>query len=174
MFTIGTNGTARQDRRRDLLPILFVLAALFMAMSWVGPARAGDTSAGAARPDAKAAANHIAATEAAVADETPTFGLPPIVLRVTDENAANRTVAFKAALVFDEEDDDRIEDSMRVSKRLLPRIMDSVITGIEGKRIANLSDPSTVDRMVLQRANLVLNPYGVVVRALRMDFLETH
>lgn len=169
MFAIGTTGTARHYRHRDLLPVLLVLAALFAAMSWVEPAKAGETKKGA-----KEAANHVAATEAAVAEEMPSFGLPPIVLRVRDENAANRTVAFKAALLFDEDDSSRIEDSIRVSKRLLPRIMDSVITGIEGKRIANLSDPATMDRMVLRRTNLVLNPYGVVVHALRMDYLETH
>ena len=163
--------TARVSRRSDLLPVLAVLGLLALAMSWVQPAFAGEDTDDAA----KKAAHHVATTEAAVAEEMPTFGLPPIVVRVKDgTSVADKTVAFKADFLFDEIDIGRIEDSINVSKKLLPRIMDSVILGIEGKHIANLSDPATMDRMVIQRANLVLKPYGVVVKALKMRYLAVY
>jgi hypothetical protein len=108
----------------------------------------------------------------AVGEAVSSFGLPPIVVKVREPgDTQDRTITFKADLVFDEVDQNRIDDSMSVSKRLLPRIMDSVITGLDGKRIENLSDPATVTAMVVERANLVLTPYGVVVKALKMQYL---
>lgn len=158
---------AQWSRTSDLLPVLAVLGLLVLAMSWVQPAAAGEV-----KDDAKEAAHHVASTEAAVAEDIPTFGLPPIVVRVREDGVAgDKTIAFKADFLFDEIDIGRIEDSINVSKKLLPKIMDSVIMGIEGRRIANLSDPATMDRMVIQRVNLVLNPYGVVVKELKMRYL---
>jgi hypothetical protein len=163
--------TVRVSRRSDLLPVLAVLGLLALAMSWVQPAFAGEET----EDNAKEAAHHVATMEAAIAEEIPTFGLPPIVVRVKDgASITDKTVAFKADLLFDEIDIGRIEDSINVSRKLLPRIMDSVILGIEGKHIANLSDPTTMDQMVIQRANLVLKPYGVVVKALKMRYLEVN
>lgn len=171
---ISHDGIARGTRARragDLLPVLAILGVLVLAMSWTGPA----LSAGKAS-DAKTAVRHFADTEAAIADaasdEMSSFGLPPVVVRVRDPaDMQERTITFKADLVFDEVDQDRIDDSISVSKHLLPRIMDSVLTGLDGKHIANPSDPETVKTLVVERANLVLKPYGVVVRTLKMQYL---
>lgn len=170
---ISREGIARETRARrtgDLFPVLAILGVLVLAMSWTGPA----VSAGKA-PGANAA-RQIADVETSAADasgdEMSSFGLPPIVVRVRDPgDMQERTITFKADLVFDEVDQKRIDDSISVSKRLLPRIMDSVITGLDGKRIANPPDPATVAKMVVERANLVLEPYGVVVRTLKMQYL---
>lgn len=161
----------RPGRFGDLLPVLMILVAVALAMSWTLPARSAENNA-----NAKAAARHVADTETAVGETVDemvsSFGLPPIVVKVREPgDAQDRTIAFKADLVFDEVDMDRIEASMSVSKHLLPRIMDSVITGLDGKRIENLSDPESVTKVVIERANRVLRPYGVVVKALKMRYL---
>jgi hypothetical protein len=148
-----------------LLPVL-LLTAMLLLTPWQRAAWASGSSV--------AAAEHVANTEAAVGNaELPTFSLPPIVLQVREiNNPKKRTIAFKAALVFDEVDEGRIEDSMSVTKSVLPRIMDSVIIGIQGERFNKLPDPEAVDRLVIQHANAVLKPYGVVIKALKMHYLD--
>jgi hypothetical protein len=157
----------RARRFGDLLPVLMTLGMVALAMSWTLPAWSAEKE-----PDAEAAARQVADTEAAVGEMIPIFGLPPIVVQVRNrDDAEGRTIAFKADLIFDEDDPDRIEDSVSVTKHLLPRIMDSVITGLDGKRVDNMSNPESVTRTVVERANLVLKPYGVVVKALKIHFL---
>lgn len=157
----------RARRFGDLLPVLMTLGMVALAMSWTLPAWSAEKE-----PDAEAAARQVADTEAAVGEMIPIFGLPPIVVQVRNRDGAEgRTIAFKADLIFDEDDPDRIEDSVSVTKHLLPRIMDSVITGLDGKRVDNMSNPESVTRTVVERANLVLKPYGVVVKTLKIHFL---
>ena len=75
------------------------------------------------------------------------------------------------ALIFDETDEDRINDSLRIAKTLMPRIMDSVITGVQGHRFDSASKAEDVNRMILDRSVAVLQPYGVVVKTLRIERL---
>jgi len=162
-----SSGVGQTCRHGDLLPVLIILGVVVLAMSWTRPAVSADEAT-----DAKAAARHVVDTETAVGEMPPSFGLPPIVVKIRESgDAQGRTVAFKADLIFDEVDQGRIEDSISVTKHLLPRVMDSVITGLDGKLIENLSESATVSKMVIERANLVLKPYGVVVKALKMHYL---
>jgi hypothetical protein len=171
IFRDETARTPRVCHIGDLLSVLAILGVRVLAVSWMRPAMSADKA-----PDVRAAARQLADSETAVGgavgEAVSSFGLPPIVVKVREPgDTQDRTITFKADLVFDEVDQNRIDDSMSVSKRLLPRIMDSVITGLDGKRIENLSDPATVTAMVVERANLVLTPYGVVVKALKMQYL---
>jgi len=142
-----------------LLPALALAGLLTVTMPWARAAYAsgGETSHGEA------------AGADSVPEGPPIFGLPPIVVNVLQTgNPKAQTVVFKADLVFDEVDPTRIEDTMSVTKSLLPRIMDSVITGIQGKRFNDLKDIAFLNDVVLQRSNDVLKPYGVVVKSLHL------
>ena len=55
---------------------------------------------------------------------------------------------------------------------LLPRIMDSVITGIEGKQFEDLSNLVFLNDVIVRRSNSVLKPYGVVVKSLNLKDLS--
>lgn len=123
---------------------------------------------------APASATNAADEDGADADVvSPIFGLPPIVVTVLENSDPTaKTLIFMAVLVFDEVDAVRIEDSLSVTKSLLPRIMDSVITGIQGKRFDDLANLAALNDIILQRSNAVLTPYGVVVKSLRLRNLS--
>jgi hypothetical protein len=105
----------------------------------------------------------------------PIFGLPPIVVQIPGRGRANaRTIVFKAALIFDEVDADRINDSQRLAKTLLPKIMDSVITGVQNHHFVDLTNTEEVNKVVLDRSTVVLKPYGVLLKGLRMEHLGVH
>jgi hypothetical protein len=124
-------------------------------------------------PEAVSAASASDGHAAETPRERPHFGLPPIVVQVMEKrDPTARVVIFKANLFFDEVDQDRINDTMRVTKSLLPRIMDSVITGIQGKRFDDLSDFAWLNEVVLRRSNAVLKPYGVEVSSLELKDLS--
>jgi hypothetical protein len=148
--------------------------ALGMALVWAFSSHV----AGAAgyRTEAISPAMSAHVSLATVADEeAPSFGLPPIVVQLrTRDGQGNKTISFKAALIFDEVDWDRIEDSMRVTKTLMPRIVDSVISGIQNRRFETPPDGAAVDRLVIEYSNAVLKPYGVVIKELRMQYLEPY
>ena len=142
-----------------MLSALALAGLLSVAMPWADAAYA---SGGGTMHGEAAGAN----------DGPPVFGLPPIVVTVHhagDHDA--KTIIFKADLVFDEVDKTRIDDTMSVTKALLPRLMDSLITGIEGKTFKDLKDIAFLHDIVLERSNEVLRPYGVVVKALRLKNL---
>jgi hypothetical protein len=145
-----------------LLPALALAGLLTVTMPWSDAAYASGSEA-----------SHGEAAGAKSAPEgPPIFGLPPIVVNVLQTGDPDaKTIIFKADLVFDEVDPMRIEETMSVTKSLLPRIMDSVITGIQGKRFSNLKDIAFLNDVVLQRSNDVLKPYGVVVKSLRLTDL---
>lgn len=150
-----TNGTRRAGALFRALAVAGLLAA---AMPWAGAAQAaaGSTAHGGAGADGAEAAQ-------------PIFGLPPIVATVLQKGDPEpKTVVFKADLVFDEVEDDRIQQSIGVTKSLLPRIMDSVITGIEGKQFDDLKNLASINDVVVARSNEVLKPYGVVVKSLHL------
>lgn len=141
------------------------MITLFLLAMTVSEAHA---ASGMTKGDARFAVED-AAVKTTPEDDLPSFGLPPIAVRVLeDRTLMDRSVVFKADLVFDEVDEERIKDTMRVTKALLPRIMDSVITGIHGKRFSDLTTLAALNHVVLQRSNAVLRPYGVVVKSLRM------
>jgi len=155
-------------RDETLFRVLLVAGLLLLTASWTGTAAAAsspakaDSHAAGKKPDAHSGSDAI----------DPIFGLPPIVVKVPERGKRiDRTIVFKADLVFDEVENDRINDSMRVAKALLPRIMDSVITGMQGKYFDDLSTPASLSDVVLQRSNIVLKPYGVVAKALRLQDL---
>lgn len=153
MPAIPATGTLARRRGSALLPALLIAFGLVLSPSWRHPAQAGEPTGAA----------HEAAGE-------PSFDLPPIAVQLSREaSAAPRTVVVKAALVFDETDEDRINDSLRLAKTLLPKIMDSVITGVQGQQFAGDSGREAVNRVILERSIAVLQPYGVVVKKLRMD-----
>lgn len=157
-------GTKTRTRRRGgaLLPALALAGLLAVTMAWPDAvyASGGETVHGEA-----AGAN-------GEPEGPPVFALPPIVVNVLQTGApAAQTVVFKADLVFDEVDKTRIDDTMSVTKSLLPRIMDSVITGIQGKSFADVTDIAFLNDVVLQRSNEVLKPFGVVVASLRLTEL---
>jgi hypothetical protein len=163
MKLADSRSKARGKRRGGgLLPALALAGLLTVTMPWSDAAYASgsETSHGEA-----AGAN-------GAPEGPPIFGLPPIVVNVlqTGDRKA-QTVVFKADLVFDEVDPTRIEDTLIITKSLLPRIMDSVITGIQGKRFGNLKDIAFLNDVVLQRSNDVLKPYGVVVKSLHLKDL---
>lgn len=143
---------------RALFPVLLVAASLVFAMPWHQRALAGEL-----------------ARAAGEADVEPSFDLPPIIVQVSQNGRPHqKTLVFKAALVFDETDPERINDSMRMAKTLLPKIMDSVITGVQGHHFDAGSKPEEVNRLILDRSVAVLKPYGVVVKYLRMESLDRH
>ena len=105
----------------------------------------------------------------------PVFGLPPIVVQVPDHGGSElKVIIFKAALVFDEVEPERISDSQRIAKSLLPKIMDSVISGVQNHRFTDWSKTEEVTQVVLDSSNAVLKPYGVVIKKLRMQDLGIH
>jgi len=152
MTFADSRSKARGKRRSGgLLPALALAGLLTVTMPWSVAAYAsgGGTSHGEA-----AGANGAPAG-------APIFGLPPIVVDVLQTGDPDaKTIIFKADLVFDEVDPARIEDAMSVTKSLLPRIMDSVITGIQGRRFKDLKDIVFLNDVVLQRSNDVLKPYA--------------
>jgi hypothetical protein len=160
MKLADSRSKARGKRRGGgLFPALALAGLLTVTTPWSDAAYASgsETSHGEA-----AGAN-------GAPEGPPIFGLPPIVvdvLQIGDPDA--KTIIFKADLVFDEVDQTRIEDTLIITKSLLPRIMDSVITGIQGKSFKNLKDIAFLNDLVLQRSNDVLRPYGVVVKSLRL------
>jgi hypothetical protein len=105
----------------------------------------------------------------------PIFGLPPIMVQVPDNGGPElKIVLFKAALVFDEVDPERINDSQRIAKTVLPKIMDSVITGMQRHHFTDKTTAADVSRLVLDRSNAVLKPYGVIIKKLKMEHLAIH
>ncbi len=102
----------------------------------------------------------------------PIFNLPPIMVQVPDNGGpALKIVVFKAALIFDEVDPERINDCERIAKSLLPKIMDSVITGIQRHHFTDKTTTADVTQVVLAQSKAVLNPYGVVIKKLKMENL---
>ena len=155
MTSRSTTGAVAGGRGRALLAALLVAIGLAAAGAWQSAAQAGEP-AGAAK---KAAGE-------------PSFDLPPIAVQVSQAGREHTTtMVFKAALIFDETDEDRINDSLRIAKTLMPRIMDSVITGVQGHRFDSASKAEDVNRMILDRSVAVLQPYGVVVKTLRIERL---
>ncbi|MPY74529.1 MAG: hypothetical protein GEU87_09715 [Alphaproteobacteria bacterium] len=151
-------GAAVSRGGRALLQILLIAAGIAFAMPCHHRASAGEP--------AKAASD---------AEVEPSFDLPPIIVQVSQNGRAHqKTMVFKAALVFDETDRERINDSMRMAKTLLPKIMDSVITGVQGHHFDAESKPEDVNKLILDRSVAVLQPYGVVVKYLRMESLGRH
>jgi len=128
----------------------------------------------AALPQQARAANNAGQSTVNETGE-PIFGLPPIVVQIPGRGRANaRTIVFKAALIFDEVDADRINDSQRLAKTLLPKIMDSVITGVQNHHFVDLTNTEEVNKVVLDRSTVVLKPYGVLLKGLRMEHLGVH
>ncbi len=147
--------TAAADCRRALLSILLAVLGLAVALGWHHAALAGERTEAAGK---------------AVGE--PSFDLPPIVVQVSEAGRAQRkTMVFKAALVFDETDEDRINDSQRIVKTLMPKIMDSVITGVQGHRFEADPNFAEVNQVILDRSAAVLQPYGVVIKFLRIEHL---
>jgi hypothetical protein len=144
---------------RSLFPALLLAGVLVQAPCWQESAWAGE-AAGKATEEA---------------DLEPSFDLPPIVVQVPAHGTTTaRTIVLRTALVFDETDRDRITDSQRLAKALLPKIMDSVITGVQGHRVKDWSNTSDVNQVILDRAAAVLGPYGVLIKTLRVELFGSH
>lgn len=149
---------------------LTAFCILAFAIAWPFSAHSGHA------PSDYGAVYQVAEAEAAdkehAESELLTFPLPPIVVRIRQSGEPQmKVVAFKADLVFDEVDPGRIDASIDVADQLVPRIVDSVITGLEGRQIEAASMSETVNRLVIERVNLVLNPYGVTVKSLNVRYL---
>ena len=155
MFSRSTTGAVAGGRCRALLPVLLVAIGLASAAAWHHAARAGGTT------EAKGK----------VAGE-PSFDLPPIVVQIPEAGDHHpKTVVFKVALIFDETDEDRINDSLRIAKALMPRIMDSVIAGVQEHHFDTATKDDDVNQLILDRSVAVLQPYGVLVKSLRIEQL---
>jgi len=61
-----------------------------------------------------------------------------------------------------------------VTKRLVPRIMDSVIVGLQNRHFETLPERDVVDKLVVQYSNAVLKPYGVVIKSLQIQYFESY
>lgn len=143
---------------RALLAALLLAAGLTVAMAPHQPAWASNSG----EPAADKAPQ-------------PIFNLPPIMVQVPDNGGRElKTVLFKAALVFDEVDPERINDSERIAKSVLPKIMDSVITGMQRHHFTDKTTAADVSRLVLDQSNAVLKPYGVIIKKLKMEHLAIH
>lgn len=164
MFAAEAMTSGRMHRAGPLWPMLAVAAALLLASSWMRPAAAASDPAPAAAVDEKAG------DDAALAS----FGLPPIVvmLKQRDESkgkeSKGKTVILKVDLLFDERDEDRINIMLSTAKALLPRIMDSLLTGIQGRQFDDTDDTVAINAVLVERSNRVLRPYGVNVKASRL------
>jgi hypothetical protein len=138
-----------------VLPALLVSIVLSLAVAWHHSALAGEPT------EAKGK----------VAGE-PSFDLPPIVVQISQTGRPYpRAMVFKAALIFDETDEQRINDSQRIAKTLMPKIMDSVITGVQAHQFSAASNVDDVNQVILDRSVAVLQPYGVVIKTLRIEQL---
>jgi len=158
MLAPSSAGVLARRCGRSLFPALLLAAALVQAPFWHRPAWAGE-----------------AAAKTTDADLDPSFDLPPIVVQVPGHGERMaKTIVLRTALVFDETDRDRINDSQRLAKALLPKIMDSVITGVQGHRIKDWSNASDVNQVILDRAAAVLGPYGVLIKTLRVELFGSN
>ncbi len=111
-------------RGRGLLAALLLAAGLIAAMASPQPAWANSSHETKAEAPAE-----------------PIFGLPPVIIQVPDNGGSElKIVVFKATLIFDEVDPERINDSQRIAKSLLPKIMDSVITGMQSPSLYRQDD----------------------------------
>jgi hypothetical protein len=154
MLSRSTTDTIAGGCGRMLLPVLLLAVGLASAV-WHHAAWAGETT------EAKEK----------VAGE-PSFGLPPIVVQIPEAGHHQpKMVVLKVALVFDETDEDRINDSLRIAKILMPRIMDSVIAGVQEHHFDSASKAEDVNELILDRSAAVLRPYGVLVKSLRIEQL---
>jgi hypothetical protein len=151
-------GAGAIARGRMLAAVALFAAGLALVAAWPQQARAANNAG------------------QSTVNETgePIFGLPPIVVQIPGRGRAARTIVFKAALIFDEVDADRINDSQRLAKTLLPKIMDSVITGVQNHQFVDLTNTEEVNKVVLDRSTVVLKPYGVLLKGLRMEHLGVH
>lgn len=155
-FAQTRTGVRVTGRLATWLPVLLLAAVLAVAAGGDRPAWAGEAANG----------HETGARE-------PLFDLPPIMVNVQGKgNVPAKTIVLKTALVFDEVDEDRINDSQRLAKALLPKIMDSVITGVQKYHAVDASDAAGVDKVILERAVAVLRPYGVLIKSLRVENLS--
>jgi hypothetical protein len=151
----STTGAVAGGRRTAALAVLMLASGLLFATAWHRSASAG-----------------ALAKEAEKVAREPSFDLPPIVVQVSQSGRSHpRTMVFKAALIFDETDEERINDSQRIAKTLMPRIMDSVITGVRAHQFDDASQTEDVNQVIMDRSVAVLQPYGVVIKALRIEYL---
>jgi hypothetical protein len=164
MFAERRTGNGMIGRGRARLVALSLAAGLAVAMASQQPAWASS-------------AEH-ASTEAHSGTEAPPepiFGLPPILIQIPENGGPElKVIVFKASLIFDEVDPERINDSQRIAKSLLPKIMDSVITGMQRHHFADATATEDVTQVVLDSSNAVLKPYGVIIKHLKMEHLGIH
>lgn len=157
-FAERRTGAGAIARGRMLAAVALFAAGLALVAAWPQQARASNSGQSTLNETGE-----------------PIFGLPPIVVQIPGRGRANaRTIVFKAALIFDEVDADRINDSQRLAKTLLPKIMDSVITGVQNHHFVDLTNTEEVNKVVLDRSTVVLKPYGVLLKGLRMEHLGVH
>lgn len=151
-------GAGAIARGRMLAAVALVAAGVALVAAWPQEARASNSGQSTVNETGE-----------------PIFGLPPIVVQIPGRGRTHaRTIVFKAALIFDEVDADRINDSQRLAKTLLPKIMDSVITGVQNHHFVDLTNTEEVNKVVLDRSTVVLKPYGVLLKGLRMEHLGVH
>jgi len=100
-----------------------------------------------------------------------TYDLPLIVLQMPSavKSSEPRSLVVNGSLQFKGKSDSKLTHSIRMAKLLTPSIMDSILTGMQQEEFDAISDPAVVNRVVLNRTNIVLQPYGVSAERLLMD-----
>lgn len=103
-----------------------------------------------------------------------TYDLPLIVLQMpnTAHSQEPRSLVVNGSLQFKGRTDKQLTRSIRMAKLLTPSIMDSILTGMHRAEIDAISNPDVMNRLVLDRTNIVLHPYGVSAERMLMEGMD--
>ena len=103
-----------------------------------------------------------------------TYELPLIVVQMP--NQANllrpKSLVVNGSLQFKGKSSKQLTRSIRMAKLLTPSIMDAIMAGIRREGPDKASNPVVVNRIVLDRSNEVLRPYGVAAERMVLGDVE--
>ncbi len=101
-----------------------------------------------------------------------TYTLPPIVVQLPKSIRPSGSLVISSSLESNAGTLTEAAKGARIAKLLSPRLVDSIVTGVREQRHIIAKDASAADRVILDRSNSVLRPYGVVASRLAAQHMD--
>ena len=101
-----------------------------------------------------------------------TYTLPPIVVQLPKSIRPSGSLVISSSLEFSAGTLTEAANGARLAKLLSPRLVDSIVTGVREQRYLIAKDASAADRVILDRSNSILRPYGVVAARLSAQHMD--
>ncbi len=111
-------------------------------------------------------------TAFADANYSSTYTLPPIVVQLPKSIRPSGSLVISSSLEFNAGTLTEAANGARLAKLLSPRLVDSIVTGVREQRYLIAKDASAADRVILDRSNTILRPYGVVASRLSAQHMD--